>query len=178
MTWSTNPNAADSNTVVFTSNAEGPEVLACDLWCVLYQMLQRKAADGASSGHGIHIFTNVPNRSMELRWVDEKTQGVGNWTYTLKIGALFRAGLNTDDAADAFEDTVGVAVSWFVEDQDDLVTEEPVKEGWRPGLRPISWGKEGINYDHPAYELPMSKTSPVDIYWSSQDSPEIELFEV
>lgn len=176
MSWSTDPVAPQAPDLIFTSQALTPEVLECDLWCVLYRMLQRKAADHASDGHGVHIFINVPHRSMELRWVDETTQGVGDWTYTLKLNALFQAGLNTDDAADAFEETIGVAVSWFVEDQDDLVAEEPVREGWRPGLRPISWGKGGVNYQHPAYDLPMSKTSPVDIYWSSEMSPEIELF--
>lgn len=174
MSWSKAPASSDAPEVIYTSTAVTPHVLVCDLWCVLYRMRERRAADHASAGVGVHLFTQVADRSIALRWVDKDLQGIGDWTYTLKLEALFQASLDADDAADEFEDTVGCAVSWFVEDQDDLVAGEPVAEGQRPGLRPIS-SEDGLHYNHPAYTRPMSKTSPVNIYWSSAMSPEIEL---
>lgn len=137
MSWSKDAQRPDGPELLYTSSARDVDVLACDLWCVIYRMLQRK-------------------------------------TYSLNADALFQACLGSDDAADTFEDWVGTAVSWVAEDQDDLVNEEPVKEGHRPGLRPLHTA-DGIHYAHPAYELPMSKTDPVDLYWRDPMTDEIEV---
>lgn len=175
MSWSKDTHRPNAPELLYTSRARDVNVLECDLWCVLYRMLQRKGADGADGGVGIFLATEVPDRSIVLRWVDAELQFVGAWTYSLNADALFQACLDSDDAADTFEDWVGSAVSWLAEDQEDLVNGEPVKEGHRPGLRPLH-AHGGIHYAHPAYALPMSKTDPVDLYWRDPMTDEIELF--
>lgn len=66
--------------LIFTSSTSGVAVLECDLWSVLYRMLQRKTADRVSAGVVIFLSMQVPDRSIALRWVDAGLQWVGDWT--------------------------------------------------------------------------------------------------
>jgi hypothetical protein len=175
MTWSTNPNEPDSPPVIFTSSALTAQLLMCDLWWVVHHMIQRKEADHATQGEGLHIYVNVTNGNLDLQWLNADQEAVGDWIYTVLLPELSAASLEHEEGAGHFEGVVGVAIFWVVEDHDDLCEEEPHREGWREGLRPLNFGKQdqAPDYTHPAYDFKMPKT-PLPIYTSSDAMTEIE----
>ena len=78
MGWYKDDKTPHGPELVFTFSAVDPGAMECDLWCVRYRRLQREAADLATSDVGVHLFTQVPDRSIALSSVDEDLQSTGD----------------------------------------------------------------------------------------------------
>ena len=103
MSWTQNPNEAPTSPPTFYYSKALTEADArAEFRIVFDEVMSRREIDNAPEDSRVLFVVNSVNSYVDVSWINEANEGLGDWTYTVWLNDLGEACLDHEDGADEF----------------------------------------------------------------------------